>query len=107
MKKIFALCALIFAIGMIVNFSPGDPSPQPTEQVSTYTEADWYIADVNLIQHLRIEDQAIRYGNQPMVREEDSDSPFYVGNPFSETHRPPPHTARIDKKFDPGRHTQV
>ena len=104
MKKLFALCALIFAIGMIVNFSPGDPSPQPDiEQVSTYVQSDWSIAEVALdaspaylVQASHPDPVAADLPEADEVASNAGITPYLPSNPKHVTQR-------IDKKVDPGR----
>lgn len=104
MKKLFALCALIFAIGMIVNFSPGDPSPQPdTEQVSTYDQSDWSIADVTLDASPAYLVQASHPDSVAADLPEADDVASNAGFTNYLTTKPNHADSRIDKRIDPGR----
>lgn len=102
MKKLFAMIALIFTIGMTVDFSPGDSPPDQTEfSISEFTAA--IQADGITIIHLNAAATIPDVQNKTEASmskrhsHNGSDSLGYS----NENH--PSISNRLDKEIDPGR----
>lgn len=103
MKKLFALIALIFTLGMMVDFSP-EETPPDIQLIET-VDQDYYqeIQALPVYQVKGIAREVFRIDDSPALVE---DMTYQIdgGHPIpNAVKKTPPSDQRLDKEIDPGR----
>jgi hypothetical protein len=107
MKKLFALVALVFAIGMMVELPRVESPPDPIKVESTNHTDSLQVADLMPVYQVRSDAEVIRIGYSPAFVE---DMTFRLEEgkliPYRAT-KTPDSEPRLDKELDPGRCSSI
>lgn len=107
MKKLFALIALIFTVGMMVDFRP-EETPPDIQLIETLDQ-DYYqeIEALPVYQVKGISREVFRIDDSPTLVEDMTyqiDGGNLIPNQVKKTPNP---DQRLDKEFDPGRCSMI
>lgn len=106
MKKLFALIALIFTVGMMVDFRP-EETPPDIQLIETLDQDYQQIQALPVYEVKMYAREVIRIDESPALVEDMTyriDGGYLIPNQVKKTPNP---DQRLDKEFDPGRCSMI